>query len=272
MTITAITERTTFGHVLRAERIKLASIRSTRWSVILTAVLTTGFVALMALGLAVAPTEDGIDVDDMIASTFGDRPTLGAIGFAYLFAPALVAVLGVLVVSTERSTGLIGATLAAVPRRGVVVGAKLLTSGLLSLALGIVIGVASFWIAEPAFAAGGHSQPFVDVATAQVILGGAVYLALVGTLSASLAFLVRSTAGALGVALGLLLVLPGIVQLIPVAGPVIASLLPSNLGTALFVPVGAGGWMPLLIGLGGLLAWAAAAAAAAAVTFARTDA
>jgi ABC-2 type transport system permease protein len=267
-----VSQPTRLGHVLAAERIKLLSIRSTRWTAVLAVALSAGFTALMALGLVLAPGEEGMDVEQMIASTFGPLPTLGAVGFAFLVAPAPIAILGALIVSSERATGLIESTLAAVPRRGLVVGAKLLTSGVLGFALGLLIAVASFWIAEPAFAAGGHPQPFVDALTAQVLGGGALYLGLVGTLAAALAFLVRSTAGAIGLVLGLLLVLPGIVQLVPVAGPLLAAALPSSLGAALFTPVTVAGWGPVVVGLAGLLAWVAAAALAAWARFARSDA
>src|SRR5687767_12068559 len=90
--------RTSLAHVLRAERIKLTTIRSTVWAMILTVVLSAGFVALMAVGLVAAPVEEGVDLDEMIRTTFGSTPTLGAIGYALLFAPALIGVLGALII------------------------------------------------------------------------------------------------------------------------------------------------------------------------------
>ncbi|GAA1416924.1 ABC transporter permease subunit [Agrococcus citreus] len=267
-----IPRRTRLGDVLRAERIKLGSIRSTRWAAILAVVLSAGFTGLMAVGLFSAETEPGVDVDRLVAETFGPVPTLGAIGFAMLFAPALVGVLGALVVSSERGTGLIAATLSAVPRRSLVLGAKLIASTALSFALGLTTGLASFGIAEPAFRALGVAPTALGPVVVQVVLGGALYLALVGAISTAVAFLFRSSAAAVGAVLVLLLVLPGIVQLVPVIGARLATLLPTALGARLFVPVEDGAWATLLPSVLGLLAWTAAAASAAAVRFARSDA
>lgn len=272
-TLTAgLPRRTRLGDVLRAERIKLASIRSTRWSAILAVALSAGFTGLMAVGLFSAETEPGVDVDRLVAETFGPLPALGAVGFAMLFAPALIGVLGALVVSSERGTGAIVATLSAVPRRPLVLGAKLIASTVLAFALGLTIGLASFAIAEPAFRALGVAPTALGVVTAQVVLGGAVYLALIGAISTAVAFLFRSSAGAVGAVLVLLLILPGVVQLVPVVGPALASLLPTALGARLFMPVEDGAWATLLPSVLGLLAWTAAAASAAAVRFTRSDA
>jgi ABC-2 type transport system permease protein len=74
---------------------------------------------------------------------------VGVVGFAFMFAYALVAVFGVLVVSTERSTGLLAATLAAVQRRTPVLAAKLLVSAVAGIAIGLVGAVASFLLVQP---------------------------------------------------------------------------------------------------------------------------
>lgn len=263
--------RTHLTDLLRSERIKLTSIRSTRWTVASAVGLSAAFVALMAIGLMAAELEGSVGLEEMIRQTFGPTPTLGAIGYALLFAPAFIGILGALVVSTERSHGLLTVTVAAVPQRRLIVAAKLLVSTLVSLGLGAVIVGVSYAIAEPAFVANGLPVTVVGPATVQVVAGGAIYLALLGTISTGIAFLFRSTAAAVGAVLVLLLVLPGFVQLIPVIGAPLASSLPTALGARLFMPVGDGDWITLVVGLAGLVAWAAAAVVAASVAFSRSD-
>jgi ABC-2 type transport system permease protein len=265
-----VARRTRLTDLVRSERIKLTSIRSTRWTAALAVALSAAFVGLMAFGLSAAELDGAAGLEEMILQTFGPTPTLGAIGYALLFAPAFIGLLGALIVSTERGNGLLSVTVAAVPRRGLIVAAKLLVSTVVSLAIGAAIIAVSYAIAEPAFVANGFPATVVDAASLQVLVGGAIYLALLGTLSTGIAFLFRSTAAAAGAVLVLLLVLPGFVQLVPVVGPVIASALPTALGARLFLPSG-GDWMSPLVGLAGLVAWAAITAIAARVTFSRSD-
>jgi ABC-2 type transport system permease protein len=264
--------RTRLTDLLRSERIKLTSIRSTRWTVASAVVLSAAFVALMAIGLTAAELEESVGLDEMIRQTFGPTPTLGAIGYALLFAPAFIGILGALVVSTERSNGLLSVTVAAVPRRRLILAAKLLASTVISLVLGALIVAVSYAIAEPVFVAHGFPVTVVGPASLQVFAGGAIYFALLGTISTGIAFLFRSTAAAVGAVLVLLVVLPGFVQLIPVIGLALASALPTALGMRLFMPVGDGDWMTVVVGVAGLVAWAAAAGVAASVSFSRSDA
>ena len=257
--------------ILRSERIKLTSIRSTRWTAALTVLLSAAFVALMALGLAAAENDEAAGLEEMILRTFGPTPTLGAIGYALVLAPALIGLFGALVVSTERSNGLLSVTVGAVPARRLILAAKLLISTVVSFLIGVVVVAVSYAIAEPAFVANGFPVTVLDSATLQVLAGGAIYLALVGTLSTGIAFLFRTTAGAVGAVLVLLLVVPGFIQLVPVVGPVIAAGMPTALGAKLFMPSTDGNWMTPVIGLAGLIGWAAAAAIAARITFSRSD-
>lgn len=261
--------RTRLSDVLRAERVKLGSIRSTRWAAALAVLLSAGFVGLMAVGLSAAESEEAISLEEMILATFGPTPTLGAIGYALLFAPALIGLFGALVVSTERGTGLIGMTVAAVPDRRLVLAGKLVASAVISTALGVLVIGASFAIAEPAFVAHGFPATRFDATTAQVLGGGVLYLGLIGTLSTAVAFLFRNTAAAIGAVLVLILVLPGIIQLVPVIGGVVSGILPTALGARMFMP--SSDWMSPALGLVGMLGWTVAASAAAVVTFTRSD-
>ena len=109
--------RLTFRRVLRAEWIKAATVRSTYWTIasaIATVLLFAGGILFI---VTLAPASEVPDPTAVLADNYGPVPSLGVMGFAFMFAYALVAILGVLIVGPERSTGLLAATLAVVPRR-----------------------------------------------------------------------------------------------------------------------------------------------------------
>ena len=108
---------TTAG-ILRSEWIKLRSVRSTVWSYAIIVVVSLGMALLMSttfnFGGATLPAEQHVYIV-MQASTFG-----------IYFGQLIVAVLGVLIISGEYSTGMIRSTLTAVPKRIPALAAKAL--------------------------------------------------------------------------------------------------------------------------------------------------
>ncbi|WP_344059356.1 ABC transporter permease subunit [Microbacterium pumilum] len=256
---------------MRSERIKLLSLRSTRWALLLSVLITLTMSALMSVGLAFAPPEEGMDVDALILATYGERPALGAMGQAFLTAQILTAVLGTLIVSTDRSSGTLRTAVTAVPRRTLIVAAKLITSATAAIAVAVVIGVATYAIATPAFAATADPAPFFIPETIATLLGGSFGIAVTALLSSALAFFFRSTAAALGVVLVTLFILPSIIQLVPIVGSPIASLLPPSFINGLVVSALGSDWPRMAISFGGAAAWAAVASLAANWRFRRTD-
>lgn len=268
---TITTPGVSFARVTNAEWRKAGTLRSVRATAISAVGLTAGFAALIAFGLTMADTEEGIDPAQMIAETFGAQPAIASLGWSIGLAHALVAILGVLLVSSERASGLIAMTLSAVPRRTTVVLAKLLVSAVSGASLGALAATSSLLVSMPAFASFGYTQSIVDPDVLVAIAGSALYLASVAVIASSIALLIKSTAAAAGAVLTLLIVLPGLVQLVPGVGRTIASVLPSSLGQALYSPVSQLGWPTLGIAAAGLLAWTAVLAVIGGVTFARRD-
>jgi ABC-2 type transport system permease protein len=119
-----------FRHVARMEWVKLASLRSTWATLGITIAAAAGIAALAAAGTSKTPSQD--PVNSMMTG---------------MFAGVLLAgVLGVLAVTSEYTSGTIRATLAAAPRRPLVLAAKAavfgivtLITGLLGLGLGAII-------------------------------------------------------------------------------------------------------------------------------------
>lgn len=267
----AAAPRLTFRRVIRAEWIKAATVRSTYWTIasaIATVLLFAGGILFI---VTLAPASEVPDPTAVLADNYGPVPSLGVMGFAFMFAYALVAILGVLMVGPERSTGLLAATLAVVPRRTPVFAAKLLVSAAIGAAVGLVGAIASFFLVQSQLAPLGLGSMITDPDVLQVLAGGAVFLALIAMLSTAIGSLFRGTAAAMGAVLGLLMVAPLILPLVPGIGAELAGWLPSSAGMMLFQSAAQAGWQPILTGGLVLLAWTVGSVALGGARFARRD-
>jgi ABC-2 type transport system permease protein len=182
---------------------------------------------------------------------------------------AVVAVLAVLTVGGEYSTGLIRTTLTAMPRRGVVLAAKAVTVTGLVLMAGTVAVAGSLLAGRIILPGHGftaaHGYPplsLMDGPTLRAAAGSVLYLGLVGLLSLGIATVVRDPAPAVGLVLALLYMFPILIHVVTDPRWVrrLQQWSPSNAGLAVqatrnldTLPIGP--WA----GLGVLAAWAAAA-------------
>ncbi|MCY7411924.1 MAG: ABC transporter permease [Salinibacterium sp.] len=261
-----------FARVLRSEWIKFTTIRSTLWGVALAIVGGAGLAGLMSYAFLVGPSLDSTLTAAEMFSEIGDRPALAVIGFDIKLTYALVAILGVLLISTERASGLWNTTLVAVPSRTPALTAKLLLSGVAGTLLGFVAAVATVLITAPTFAHYGFEQSLFDPILAQVVVGAAVFTGLIGVMSTAVASVVRSTAAGAGIVLGLFLIVPSILGLVPGEfASRLAQLLPSAAGIMLLKPVDAVGWSTLATGFLVFLGWVVASVALALVLLKRKD-
>jgi len=185
--MTALTRRAPAGHyrfrhVARMEWIKLRTLRSTWW----TLALTAAGGAVMAAAIGLNTVSRSADLTNNVLA--GVIPGL-----------LLIGVLGVLTMTGEYSSGMIRATLAATPRRPMLLAAKAAVFGAASLAAGEAAAFLAFFAGGAAFrhgiAAPALSQPGVLRA---ILLGGASYC-LTGLLGLGLGAMIRHTAAAIAV-------------------------------------------------------------------------
>jgi ABC-2 type transport system permease protein len=136
---------------------------------------------------------------------------------------AVVAVIAVLAVSGEYSTGMIRVTLTAMPRRLTVLAAKAALSAGLVLVAGAVAVLACVLAGRlilPGHGfipAHGYPQPFLALNHGPVLraaCGSVLYLALIALLSLGIATAVREPAVAIGLVLGLLYLFPVVTSVI----------------------------------------------------------
>ena len=254
---------------MKAEWIKLTSVRSIGWAIAVAVVITAGLGALATLAtLATAP-------EGAIEQGFFSEIPIAALGSSGLLVSQLVfAVLGVIAITGEYGSGQIRSSFTAVPRRLPVLGAKALVLGLIAFVSSLValsVGMASTIGIAVAFGVDASTIEF-DASVAFAVLGGAVYLALLTVFSLAVGAIVRSGAGGIALALGVLLVLPAVVGLIPFEWVQEASpyLLP-NSGLTVSMPGAEPGedfWRALAV----TIAWPAVALGGAAAAIARRDA
>jgi len=239
------------------EWIKLRSLRSTWWVLALT--------VAGALGIAVAV---GVNTEDAAADLTNNA--LAGISLGLL----LVGVLGVLAMTGEHSSGMIRATLAAVPNRPLVLAAKAAVFGALALAAGEAAAFIAFFAGGAALPAGVPAptlgQPGVLRA---VVLGGAGYC-LIGLIGVGLGAVIRHTPAAIALLVGGVYVLA---QLVAGFATWIMAWLPiAIVANSLSVtrPMGDGQirFLSPWAGLGVLGLYAAAALGAGAFLLARRDA
>ncbi|HZE31227.1 MAG TPA: ABC transporter permease [Actinoallomurus sp.] len=135
---------------LRAEWIKIRTVRSTGWTLLLTFVLCAGLGLLVALSLA-----NGFDRMEAAARRNFD-PVLTGFYSLTLGEISLVA-FGVLLISTEYTSGTIRASLVAMPRRGLFYAAKVLAGALTAAVFSLLTVFATFFTAQAALGPHGVS-------------------------------------------------------------------------------------------------------------------
>jgi ABC-2 type transport system permease protein len=234
---------------MAAEWTKFWSVRSTMWTLVGTGLAVMGLCAL---------STGTVSASDII-----EDPTRRSLIGIFL-GQLIFGVLGVLVMSAEYGTGTIRATLSAVPRRPVVLSAKILVFGVVAVVVSEVLTFSAFALGQAilsaknavgsstAFAQRAHqlgvrvphgAQAALSAGSASLgqpgvlraVVGAGLYLAVLGLFALGLASIIRHTAGAISAFVGVVLVLPLIVQALPVSiSNAMARYLPANIGLVMF--------------------------------------
>jgi ABC-2 type transport system permease protein len=192
---------------LRAEWTKLRTLASTGWLLVGTVVLTIGASAAVAAATHVSG-ENGQD------------PTKLALIGVYL-GQSVVVVLAVLTIAEEYGTGMMRVTLAALPRRLVLLGAKVANVVGLTFVAALIALVGCLVVGRFMLPADGlnpaHGYAFVSIthaATLRAATGSVLYLILIALFSVGVATAVRDTGASIGLVLGLLYLPPILAQVV----------------------------------------------------------
>jgi ABC-type transport system involved in multi-copper enzyme maturation permease subunit len=190
-------------NILRAEWTKIRSVRSTFWALFVTGAMVIGSSILMA----------AVQMSDWKSTSAGDRadlladPTGNILVLSALWGALGACVLGALVSTSEYSSGTIRASLMAIPRRtGMLVG-KIVTFGLLLLAIGEISGFAAFFSAQ-AIMSKHVPMSLSDGRTLVTVIAVGPYLCAFGLLALTIGALLRHTAAALTTSIALVMIVP----------------------------------------------------------------
>jgi ABC-2 type transport system permease protein len=188
---------------LRSEWVKLRTVRSTAWSLLLFVGISILFTSLLTSGSSTEGGSPGHGGDNDIV-----LDSLAGIWFGSIAA----AVLAVLVITSEYSTRMIRTTFAANPRRRTVLAAKTAVVGAVVLALGLGASAACFQIGQWFLRGNGFNYeggyPAVTLAddeALRAVLASGAFLALLAVFSVGVGAILRHTAGAITVVLAVLL-------------------------------------------------------------------
>jgi hypothetical protein len=174
-----------FRHVARMEWIKLRSLRSTWWTLVISAVGAIGI---------------GVTVGINTKNAAGDLTNNALAGIV----PALLltGVIGVLAMTGEYSSGMIRATLAATPRRPLLLAAKAAVFGAVALAVGEAASFIAFVAGGAALRHGISAPTLSQPGVLRAVLLSGTSFCLIGLLGLGLGAIIRHTAAAIAVLVG----------------------------------------------------------------------
>lgn len=234
-------------HAIRAEWVKLRSTRST-W-------VCLGLVVVVGVGLGVLitlVTAGAWKTGDMQDRTQYDPVRTAQAGM--LVAQFIVGVLGVMAVTGEYSSGLIRTTLSSVSHRWTILVSKVVVLAATLMVVGEATAFTSSFVSRmillghggrvvahdsPALQATSKWIPVLSLSNPAVlratVLAG-VYITLLGLCGLALGFALRSTAGAISLFVGVLLVVPIVATMLPASiSSHFNSWLPNTLGSAMMI-------------------------------------
>jgi ABC-type transport system involved in multi-copper enzyme maturation permease subunit len=133
----------------------------------------------------------------------------------FFLAQLAIIVLGVIVITSEYTTGSIRSTFAAAPQRTGILAAKAAVIGAVAVTAGIASAFAAFFTGQALLAGKGLGTTIGAPGALRSVLGAGLYLAVLGLLALGLGSLIRRTAGGIAAAIGLIVILPVLVQGLP---------------------------------------------------------
>jgi hypothetical protein len=203
-----------FGGAFRSEWTKIRSVRSTYWSLAAGIIFSIGF-GVLSCGIVAHHYQkySGAELQRQLMQDNFDPVSQAMSGV--ILGQLAVAVLGVLVVSSEYRNRMIRTTLTALPRRGRMLLAKVAVFGALAVVVGEITTFASFFIGMRLFDSQSLSVSLGDSGVLRAVAGTGLYLALAGILGLGLGLIIRHSAGAITAIIGCLLVVPILATAIP---------------------------------------------------------
>jgi ABC-2 type transport system permease protein len=256
---------------IASEFTKLRSVRSTYWTLAALLVVSIGIGAAISAGSAA-------DLHSNPGDKAGFDATQTSLFAFFELGQLIIAVLGAMTITSEYSTGMIRTSLTAMPRRGAVYAAKVIVFTSVTLVVSLITSFIAFFLGQALLADTGvgasvfgttkvprgalvtpssttfQSTQLISASTViEAIIGTALFVTAVAVIAFGLGAIIRHTAGAITTAIGLMFVVPIIVQFLPRTWRWdITRFMPDSAGRVISVTVGGAD-----SGDGGLHLWSA---------------
>jgi ABC-2 type transport system permease protein len=188
-----------FRTVAQMEWLKLRSVRSTWWTLLVFAAGMIGLAILVMIH------------QHWVTMSPSDRASFDPTNDSYAglaIGQLALGVLGVLAVTSEFSSGMIRATFAAAPRRPLVLAAKAAVVAAVTLVAGEILAFVAFGLGEAVLKNPAPHASLGQPGVLRAVLMAGVYPALIALIGLGLGALIRHTAGAISAVVGVLFVLP----------------------------------------------------------------
>ena len=190
-----------------------------------------------------------------------------------MIAQLAIGVLGVLFITGEYSTGMIRATLTAVPKRLPVLWAKVMVFAAVTFALMLPSVLIAFFASQRILGRHHASYSWHHPGVARAVIGAVLYLVVVAVLTVGIGTILRSTAGGISAFAAIFFVVPPLMNVLPSSwNNAISPYLPSNAGRAIIQLTRDSSSLAPWTGFGVFAAYAAAVLAVAAFVLVRRDA
>ena len=213
MTTAAITARTRavpaaakrpgLPGTLRSELVKIRSVRSTYWTLLVQVLASIGWAVLDCAGIV----SHGIGP--------GFNPAEASLTGQVALGELIIVVLGALVITSEYSTGMIRTSLAVMPRRGVLYAAKAIVFAAVTLTLSLITSFTSFFVGQAILSGKHYNTTLTQPGVLRAVLLSAAIVTVFGLLAYGAGALVRHTAGAITSILGVIFLIPALAQALP---------------------------------------------------------
>ena len=227
--------RAGFGGTLRSEFTKIRSVRSTYWTLLMLLAVSVGIGAAISAVTASGwsqpppPPPAPPDIHDATQVSIAALWILGAL---------VIVVLGALMLTAEYSTGMIRTSLIAMPRRIVLYIAKAVAFAAVALAVSLTTAFTAFFLGQSLLARTHYSATLAGPDVLRAVIGIALYITLCGLFAFAAAAIIRNTAATITAMIGLLFVIPTLVNLLPNSwGNDLVRWLPSSAGQAISATV-----------------------------------
>ncbi|MGX1674638.1 ABC transporter permease [Streptomyces sp. NPDC055400] len=205
-TITAVVDEppARFADLVAAEWIKVRSLRSTPWLIVLVTLVATGVAAARALAdynnfpsySALAQREHPFSLGDAFPAE------------AYLTVMLAAVAVGAIATVSEYGSGLIRTTTVAVPARGAVVLAKAVVQAALWTVVGALVALCSFFVAQAILSGRDAAVPISDPSALRAVAASALLAPVCALVGLGLGVLIRHSATTVVAGSFVLLLLP----------------------------------------------------------------